>query len=447
MNKEQICALVEKHRQAIYDAEAAIWNTPETGFREWKTTAYMEKIFEDAGYTLTRAGNIPGFYTDLDTGRPGPKIMILAELDALSSPNHFHAVNGNAHACGHNAQCAAMVGIALALKEPGALDDMCGSIRLTLVPAEELIEIEYRESLVAQGVISHTGGKREFMARGFMDGVDIAFMFHTSVAANGIWFDVNKGANGCISKAMDYQGVAAHAGGSPHKGVNALYAATMGLQSINALRETFVDDEHVRVHPVITEGALASNIIPARCGLSTLVRGSTLESISKTNKKVNRALAAGALALGAQVHIHDSMGYAPLNNCDLLGDYATECMADLLGAEHVVHSNTWSCGSTDMGDMSCVMPVIHPHMAGAAGSGHGDDYYIADVELACVRSAEGQVMLANYLLSDNGERAKKVIESFTPEYPSIQAFIDATAAFSNDRDLVTYTEDGANIAF
>ena len=95
--------LVDKHRKEIMDAEEYIWHHPETGFREWKTDAYMQAVFEGAGYTLTKAGNIPGFYTDIETGRPGPKLLILAELDALSAPNHFQAVDGCAHACGHHA--------------------------------------------------------------------------------------------------------------------------------------------------------------------------------------------------------------------------------------------------------------------------------------------------------------------------------------------------------
>ena len=96
--------LVDKHREEILAAEDYIWRHPETGFREWKTTAYMQDVFEKAGYTLVKAEDIPGFYTDIETGRPGPKLLIMAELDALSAPNHVQAVDGCAHACGHHAQ-------------------------------------------------------------------------------------------------------------------------------------------------------------------------------------------------------------------------------------------------------------------------------------------------------------------------------------------------------
>ena len=159
---------VEKNRRVILDTERYVWNHPETGYKEWETQKYLAKIFEDAGYEITYAENVPGFYADIDTGRPGPKLLILGEMDALGAPNHIEATNGNAHACGHNVQCAALVGTALALKEPGALDGLCGSIRLMAVPAEELIEISFREELRKQGIIRYMGGKVEFLHRGYM---------------------------------------------------------------------------------------------------------------------------------------------------------------------------------------------------------------------------------------------------------------------------------------
>ncbi|MDW7657848.1 MAG: M20/M25/M40 family metallo-hydrolase, partial [Bacillota bacterium] len=149
MNERQqrLAELVDENRRMILDTERFIWAHPETGYREWQTEAYLEAIFTSLGYEVVKAGDIPGFYADLDTGRPGPKLLIMGEMDALACPTHPEAVNGNAHACGHNAQCAAMAGLAAALKAPAALEGLSGSIRLMIVPAEELIEIEYRETL------------------------------------------------------------------------------------------------------------------------------------------------------------------------------------------------------------------------------------------------------------------------------------------------------------
>ena len=140
---------VEKHKQLILDTERYIWNNPETGYKEVKTSKYMEDTFRRLGYELTMAGNIPGFYTVIDTGRPGPEVLVLGELDSIICPAHPESdpETGAVHSCGHNAQCAALVGLAAALKEDGVLDGMCGRIKLCAVPAEELLEIEYRNEL------------------------------------------------------------------------------------------------------------------------------------------------------------------------------------------------------------------------------------------------------------------------------------------------------------
>ena len=181
MNEKQkaLAEKVYKHRDMIFDAERYIWQHPQTGFKEWDAHRYLDDRFTKLGYNVVEAGNIPGFYADIDTGKPGPKIAVLGELDALNCAGHPEATDGLAHACGHNAQCAALLGFAAALKEDGALDNLCGSIRLIAVPAEELIEIEYRQKLREQGAIKYLGGKAEFMSRGFFDGVDMAYMLHT----------------------------------------------------------------------------------------------------------------------------------------------------------------------------------------------------------------------------------------------------------------------------
>ena len=158
---KQLKEIVAGQRDLMFAAERHIWKHPETGYREWKTHEYLAGEFKKLGYELTEAGNIPGFYTDLDTGRPGPKLLIMGELDSLIVATHPECdpETGFVHACGHHAQSAALLGIAAALKQPGALDGMSGSIRLMAVPAEELIEIGYRASLREKGIIKYFGGK------------------------------------------------------------------------------------------------------------------------------------------------------------------------------------------------------------------------------------------------------------------------------------------------
>ena len=444
MKETALTGLVALHREDILAAEQYIWQHPESGYKEWNTHAYMKDIFEKAGYTVTEAGDIPGFYTDIETGRPGPKVLIMAELDALTAPDHPAAVNGCAHACGHHAQCAAMVGMALALKEPGALDGLSGSVRLMLVPAEELIELEFRKELRRQGVIRYLGGKTEFLHRGYMDGVDLAFMFH-AWSGSGYVFEF-KEYIGLITKEIVYEGKAAHAGAAPHEGINALYAANQGLNAINALRETFRDDDRVRVHPVLNVGDVAVNIIPPKAKMAAYVRSAAVDVMRETNRKVNRALASGALALGAKVHVTDDPGYAPLSICKPLQELAVKCLGELVGADRVGPLRSGS-GSTDMGDISCVIRAIHPHVAGASGAAHGDDYRISDPETACVTSAKAQLSLMAALLEKDAAAAKEIMAASKPLYESKEAFFAAMDELAQDRDLVEYTEDGANILF
>src|SRR5262249_57082309 len=106
--------------------------------------------------------------------------------------------------------------------------------------------------------------------------------------------------NGCVVKTVRYIGRASHAGGAPHLGVNALYAANIGLAAINAIRETFRDEDSIRVHPIITHGGNQVNVIPGEVRLETYVRGKTVGAILAANTSVDRALRAGALALGAE---------------------------------------------------------------------------------------------------------------------------------------------------
>ena len=403
---KDIIAAVEKHSRMILAAERYIWKHPETGYREVETSAYMEENFRKLGYDLVMAENITGFYTVLDTGRPGPTVLVMAELDSILCPEHPEAnpETGAVHSCGHNAQCAALLGVAAALKEPGMLDGLCGRIKLCAVPAEELLEMDYRSQLKAEGKIKYFGGKSEFLSRGYFDDVDLAFMVHTGPA-----FCVKQGSVGFLAKRVIYKGLAAHAGGSPWNGRNALYAATCGLNAINAIRETFKESDIIRVHPIITNGGAMVNAIPEVTVLESYIRGENFHAIREANRKVNQALCGAALSLDTNVEIVDVPGYAPLIN-DRNMIRLTKEAADLVVPEYNFEvMEIFSSGSTDMGDLSCVMPAIHPYAAGAKGKSHGNDYQVKDPVAACVGSAKMQMAMLRLLLSDEAKRAKEII--------------------------------------
>ena len=445
MNPDRVKALKEmvaSQRELMFAAERHIWKHPETGYREWKTHEYLAAEYRKLGYELVEAGNIPGFYTDIDTGKPGPKLLIMGELDSLIVSTHPECdpETGYVHACGHHAQSAALLGIAAALKQPGALDGMSGSIRLMAVPAEELIEIGFREELRKQGVIKYFGGKVEFMHRGYMDGCDIALLVHTG-GGDHPSIALTPGSNGCVTKNINFVGVSAHAGGSPHLGVNALYAASQAMNAANALRETFQEKDTIRFHPIITKGGGAVNAIPNDVRMESYVRGASLEAIKEANTKINRALAASAAAMGANVVLKDRPGYTPLENEEQLYDLTCEIVKQCFGEDALVKRGR-STGCTDMGDVSAVMPTVQPYASGACGVGHGSDYRIADPESALVMSAQYQVLMAEALLSNNAELGKKIIQNAKLRFSSMEEFFHAIDGLFLDKEAVKQNEDG-----
>ena len=438
---KQYTDMVQKHRQLILNAEDYFWANPETGYREWKTHAYLEEAFAKLGYELTLAGDVPGFTAELDTGKEGPTVAVFGEMDGLIVPTHPDAdpETGAVHACGHCAQIAALLGLAAALKEPGALDGLCGKILLVAVPAEELIEVEYREELYQKGIIRYFGGKPEFMYRGLLDGVDLALMIHTSPNKAPGTGGIGKGSNGCIAKQVRFEGKSAHAGGSPQNGINALYAANTALTTINALRETFKDNDHIRVHPIITAGGSAVNAIPDDVRLESYIRGATMDAIIDANRKVNRAIAAAAAAMGAKVHLRDVPGYWPRIYPEDFAKLTVKAMEQVMD---VVEYNPegWGTGCSDMGDVGAVMPTVHPFVSGAAGNGHGSDYRIADPETACVKSAQVQLLMLRLLLQDGAEAAKGIVANYKPAFSSMQEYFDYVDQLNIDKEAVIYGE-------
>lgn len=434
---------VEKFEKLITDTQNYIWKNPETGFKEYKTSAYLEKVFRELGYDIVKPDGITGFFTVVDTGKKGPEILVLAELDSVICPEHPDAdkETGAVHSCGHSAQCAALVGVAAALKQPGVLEELCGRIKLCAVPAEELLEIEYRTGLIKEEKIKYFSGKQEFMHRGFFDTVDIAFMIHSSLSFTSI-----KGNVGIIAKSITYKGVAAHAGGAPWDGKNALYAATCGLNAANALRETFKEEDIIRFHPIITSGGAMVNAIPSTATIESFVRGKNYEAIIDANRRINQALCGAALSLGVNVDICDFPGYAPLVNDTEMRKVFREAVNSVLPDEQVIETDTFSSGSTDMGDLCQVMPVVHPYAGGAVGNSHGSNYYIEDPQKACVGSAKVQLAMLYLLLSDNAKRALKIKKEYKPKFSSIKAYLDYIDSLNSSGDRIKYENGQAVVS-
>lgn len=436
---KKISDAVESYKDLIFEVERFIWAHPETGYKEWVTSKYLAEQFEKLGYQLTFADGITGFCAVVDTGRPGPEVLVLGEMDSIICPEHKDAnpETGAVHSCGHNAQCAALVGVAAALKNSQVLEKLCGRIRLCAVPAEEYLEIGYRTRLKEQGKIKYYGGKCEFLSRGLFDGVDMALMIHTARSCR-----VEAGSIGLLAKEIIYKGEASHAGSAPWNGKNALYAATCGINAVNAIRETFRDENLIRVHPIITHGGDMVNAIPETVKMEAQVRGKTYETILDANKKVNRALCGAALSVGTNIEIIDIPGYAPQVNDKNMSQIAEDAFRLLFPGREFFVSNYCNTGSTDMGDLSCIMPIVQPYVDGAKGKPHGNDYEICNPQAACVDSAKWQVAMLSLLLENNAERAKKIIQEYQPIFPSKEAFLSFQDSLNTSGDRIVYRQDG-----
>ena len=186
-------------------------------------------------------------------------------------------------------------------------------------------------------------------------------------------------------------------------GINAQYAAMLGMQACNDLRETFPDDDHIRFHPVSRGGNGAVNNIPDEIHVESYVRGKTLQAIKRENRKINRALTGAALAMGARLELHDRPGYAPTNLDLNLMRLTEKCCTDMVGAEKVKFDyQSWGYGSTDFGDLASVMPSAFFNVCGGfTGSGHAVDYQVTDPYRLCVDAAKIQLLVIESLLKDN----------------------------------------------
>ena len=220
--------------------------------------------------------------------------------------------------------------------------------------------------------------------------------------------------NGTIAKKIQFLGKGSHAGGAPHLGINALNAATLALSAINYNRETFRDNDSIRVHPIITKGGEAVSAVPADVRMETFVRGRTLDAIMDANVKVDRALKAGAMAVGGDVVIQTIPGYMPLRQSSAMNEVFRGNAHQLVGERNTGHV-AYRGGSTDMGDISQLMPAIHPYVGGATGIGHGADYVVQDYSLAVITAAKALAHTAIDLLADGAEVGGKVVSNHRPE--------------------------------
>ena len=328
--KERACAAVDVQRDALVDLSSRIHTCPELNFEEHRAAAWLADYLDSIGFTVEReAYGLPtAFAARLGSGEP--RIAVLCEYDALP---------GIGHACGHNIIAAAGAGAGAALA--GLIQETGGTLVVLGTPAEE------------------GGGGKILMARaGAFDGIDAAMMVHPAgldLAAMHVL---------AVSQiAVEYTGRAAHASAFPHQGVNALDGLITAYNTIAQLRQHIRATE--RIHGIITEGGLAPNIVPERAAGVFMVRAATERRLAQLKQRVEGCFHAGAQASGAQLTMR-TMGedYSDMyTNQPLSAAYAANLeqlgrrLADIANVPAAV------AGSTDTGNVSKLVPSIHPMIA------------------------------------------------------------------------------------
>ncbi|MBV8074489.1 MAG: amidohydrolase [Candidatus Eremiobacteraeota bacterium] len=415
-HKASVAQTIDRHARALERFGDDIFRHPEIGFHEERTATAIAEALRRLDLDVEEGLALTGVRARLRAGSEGPTICVLAELDGLPVPGHPQADRrtGVAHACGHNAQLAHLLGVATAFVETDVLRHLAGEIVLLVVPAEEYVDLRRRSELAKKGKIEFLGGKPELVRLGAFDEIALAMMVHASGDPGESRLSCAWHYNGFVAKQARFIGRAAHAGNAPDRGINALNAATLAMQAIALQRETFRDEDRIRIHPIVTAGGTAVNVVPDDVRLETFVRGATLEAIDDAAQKVDRALKAGAYAVGAEVEIETLPGYLPLSVDRDLGRTFKANACALVGERHWRESPS-NAASTDAGDLSHLVPVLHPSHGGCAGENHTIDFKITDPNVAYVLPAKALASTIVDLLADGAAEARRVMASFKPK--------------------------------
>ena len=419
--KRAVCEEIDRNSGKIIEIAEHILANPELGYKERATAEYVKEQLSSLGIPCRDGLALTGVKGRLKGGRSEANVCVIGELDAVLCNTHPTAnkESGAAHACGHNAQLAAMLGVAIGLSKYAS--ELDGDVTFFAVPAEEFVEIGYRDSLAKDGKIKYLGGKQELIRLGEFDDIDAAMMVHAQGNTPGNEVFIDGGSLGFVAKTVEFIGKAAHAGGAPHEGVNALNAAMAAMMCIHAQRETFRDEDRIRVHPIITNGGELVNVVPANVTMETYVRGASFEAINDAAAKVDRAIKGSAYAIGAEVEITDFKGYLPLCQDKALGAIFAENAAQFTERENI-HYGIDMVGSTDMGDLCHLIPAIQPTMGGWTGNLHAKDFAPTDTTLAYINPAKIMAMTVIDLLYDGATAAKEIKAAFVPKLTKEEYF-------------------------
>jgi len=316
-----------RHHQ-LSELSLKIHAKPELGFKEIEAADLLTRYLEENGFSVERGiCSLPTAFR-ASYGKDKPAIAILAEYDALPDLGH---------ACGHNLIAAIAIGAAVASKP--VIDNLGGSILVLGTPAEELY-----------------GGKTIMADRGAFNGLDVAMMVHPGTRDTATIL-----ALACQALRVQFFGQAAHAAAQPEAGINALEAMLQSFTAINSLRQHIKST--ARIHGIITAGGKAANIVPDYSAGNFIVRAEDVIYLDELKQKVLNCFIGASTASGARLEYQwGEARYAPMRNNLTLARLYTQNM-ESLGRMVALSTPDTSFGSTDMGNVSQLVPSIHPVVA------------------------------------------------------------------------------------
>ena len=413
---QRILRLIDVHKDQIIAFAEDIAAHPEPGYEEFCTAGKTAEVLKNLGYKVTEHLARTGV-KGTKSIKEGPSLTVIGELDAIGCHSHPNAnpVTGVAHACGHHAQMAAMIGCAIAMADPDVQKCLAGTVNFLAVPAEEYIDADKRARLKKEG-IEFCCGKSEMIRTGVFDDTDIALTTHVHmVPVEEDFYLGNPACNGYSADRVTVRGKAAHGAIDPWNGVNALSITTSAIQMMGLMRETFREEDHVRLHNVIRKAGDVINSVPDEAIVETKVRAASLDKICEITDMVNRAYAGSAYAFGGKIEMEKLQGYMPI--IPRAADNALIEAADDLGLNYrTVQKGDFNNACTDVGDLSHLVPVVNFTFKGFEGKLHGADFKITDPEKAYILPAKLLALTVYKLLKNGGQEAKKITKSYTPVF-------------------------------
>lgn len=413
---------IDEHADELIELGDALFCHPELGFREFETKKIIQNYLATHGLAIDKEYAYTGFSVTI--GQGCPHIGLIAELDAIPTRGHpfADAETTAAHACGHSTQGAIMLGVMAALNEYP--DRPQGTVTLYFTPAEEFTDMAYRRNLVKEGKVRYCSGKQNMLAEHIFDDADC--LIHVHAMSGDQWrFSLGSVLSGFVYKKITFLGKASHAAALPDQGINALYECTLFLNAVNMLRETFRDEDVVRLHGIIDDGGNTVNSIPDKVVYECYVRSVNPDVIREVSAKVTRAAEHCAAALGGSCIVEDTPGYLPLHQSEELNEVILDSMHRYT-EDRLIRRGEISPAAGDVGDVSMFKPIIQYGYAGFTGAIHGADLAVSDKQEIYILQPKvvGHAVID---LLEHPEKVQHIRDSFAPKmtYEEYIAYLDS----------------------